>query len=79
MLLMIASVPVFWWLEPRPEYEYKELNLKKKKKACAHTFYTKQISTICLALSFANIGSDMKGSTVQVMNGITFIGTLEKS
>lgn len=43
-----------------------------------HTFYTKQISTICLALSFATIGSDMKGSTVQVMNGITFIGTLEK-
>lgn len=46
---------------------------------CTHAFYTKQISTICLALSFATIGSDMKGSTVQIMKGITFTGTLEKS
>lgn len=75
--LMIASVPVFWWLEPRPEYEYKEPCLKKC--MCAHTSYTKQISTICLALSFATIGSDMKGNTVQIMKGITFTGTLEKS
>lgn len=35
---MIASVPVLWWLEPGPEYEYKELHLKKTR-VRTHSLY----------------------------------------
>lgn len=35
---MIASVPVLWWLEPGPEYEYKELHLKKPR-VRTHSLY----------------------------------------
>lgn len=49
--LMIDIVPVLRWLEPRLNGNTKSAVGKR------HTFYTKQISTICLALKFVTIGN----------------------